>query len=99
MKPLLGIRQSLVLLSIQVTCNLLGIPAQDSASFHRTALSGRDDSLFLVSATTWLILNFQSLQYPRQMRIIFQPGAGFISSLQGNPGDRQTGKTIETIFS
>src|SRR5260221_11804392 len=39
-KPLLG----LALLSIQVTCNLLGIPAHDSSSFHRTPLRGRDDS-------------------------------------------------------
>src|SRR5260221_14783399 len=44
-KPLLG----LALLSIKVTCNLLGIPAHDSSSFHRTPLRGRDDSFILVS--------------------------------------------------
>jgi hypothetical protein len=42
-KPLLGIRQSQALLSIQVTCNFLGIPAHDSSSFHRTLERGRDD--------------------------------------------------------
>src|SRR5258708_40142868 len=29
--------------SIQVSCNLFGIPAHDSSSFHRTLTRGRDD--------------------------------------------------------
>jgi len=37
------------LLSIQVTCNLLGIPAHEVHHSIETSLRGRDDSPFLMS--------------------------------------------------